>query len=169
MGKEKEKEVNLVLPAIRPTNGRIVVQKISVEKFVKSMNSPILLPKDQAVQKSTDNRASNNPDADKEFYIVGMAPEVFDQIKMFADNFMSSKEEVDLYVNYQNSKTKKEKIEIKKELDLKENENPMLVFPEIGDKVILSPHFEPITYYEGKIEYGLIHWQDILGVIPNKK
>lgn len=145
----KEKEIQLHIPALRPSNGRIVLQIETTEKFIKNVGTNILVPKHLQKKGSTDNRSTENPDAEADYYVVAFAPEVREQLKIHLYNFVDP-------VKHPDSK-KREALE-------KET-----VGIEIGDQIILSSYFETIKYNEGKNVYGLIHWQDIIGIIKAGK
>ena len=140
-----EKELKLIIPRLRPVNGRIILQLESREKYHKS-DSGIILPPSLTKEGKTDNRATENPD-DYDYFVVAFAPEVNEQLKMYNSNYIPS------YVN------EPERTKLSKELG-----NIRL-----GDQIMLSEHFETIKYTEGNIVYGIIHWQDMLGIFSPKE
>lgn len=141
MEKKEERKINLVIPLLRPTNGRIMFQLESKERF-KQHDSGLILPASLTKEKNKDNRSTENPD-DYEYYVVAWAPEVTEQLKFYERSyipeFVPEPERSQL-------QTRLGKIAI-------------------GEKAVLSENFETIKYSEGKTLYGLVHWQDILGFL----
>lgn len=139
-----EKKVSLVIPRLRPTNGRIILQLERREE--QKLDSGIILPPSIVNKKSTDNRATENPD-DYNYFVVAISPEVHTQMMIYKRNFVPE------FVS------EPERTSLAHELDKLQ----------IGNKVFLSSLFETIKYAEDTRIYGIIHWQDILGIESTEK
>lgn len=79
------KQINLRIPVMCASNGRIILQTESRPKFITELNSGIIIPSAYAPQ-SQDNKDTKNPDADKDFYVVAFAPEVSEQLRIHRQN-----------------------------------------------------------------------------------
>lgn len=78
---QKQDRFDLVVPTLLPCNGRLILQIRSKEKFIEVVGG-LILPS-SAGGLSGDNRDSVNPDWQKyRFFIVAMAPEVHEQMRV---------------------------------------------------------------------------------------
>jgi hypothetical protein len=142
---EKKDDFKLQSPRLRPVNGRIVLNIMRDDRYTKAKGVDILIPKDLAIEKNMDNRATENPDAGNRYFVVAMAPEVNEQLRMNKVNLIPE------YV-----KNEKQIAEFSEEDEL-----------QLGDEITLSPNWEPIKFGEEQTIFAIIHWQDILGVNQN--
>jgi hypothetical protein len=139
---KKEETKMLRTPRLRPVNGRLVLQASREDDYEKLKSVDILIPKNLAAQKKNDdNRMTENAWAGSRYFVVAIAPEVNEQLKLEQVNHIPD------YLTEEESAEYKELDTIK-----------------LGDEVMLSPYFAPIEHSEHDIVYAVIHWQDILGV-----
>lgn len=138
-------DFKLQSPRLRPVNGRIILNMMSDNKYTKHKSVDIIIPKNLAIEKNLDNRATENPDSGNRYFVVAMAPEVNEQLKLNKVNMIPE------YV--------KNKDQLKEFAELDELR--------LGDEVLLSPNWEPIKFGEEETVFAIIHWQDILGVNQN--
>jgi co-chaperonin GroES (HSP10) len=133
-----KRDIKLIIPRLRPTNGRIMLQLESKE--IQKAASGIIIPNAPAV--ADDNKGTKNPD-NYDYFVVAFAPEVYEQLKVFNKNYIP-----DFVSEPERTRLAMELGRIK-----------------LGDQIVLSENFEVIKHYEvDKALYGLIHWLDILGI-----
>ncbi|MFA6917002.1 MAG: hypothetical protein WC222_11435 [Parachlamydiales bacterium] len=81
------KEINLVVPALLPCNGRIVLQAVNKKEY---KHGNIIIPVNQEIwtnerKPDKQRQQEDNPYKNYDFYVVGYAPEVHEQMRLPAD------------------------------------------------------------------------------------
>lgn len=81
---KSEKQINLRVPYLLPCNGRLVLQATSKEDYVTKSNIIIPVNFDLFNQRKSNKEEAEtkSPYAGYDFYIVAMAPEVQEQMRL---------------------------------------------------------------------------------------